>query len=323
MHWEIRSWREGAVYHVFNRTARGELRLTPGELVNLFAEGCLARAARTHGVRLIAFIVMGNHFHLIVELTRPNLDKFMADFQRELSHRLNKARGVEGKNFFKRYRCEEIGLPADFEQEVARMLCNPVRARLVGSAEQWPGVSSLQMHRSGKVRRTVRHASRTHAEAMARSGLTPAQERALEPLELELSPPPFWPELDAQQAQARIAELVDAEEARLREEIDANNERVVGPGRIKKERWDKRPGEVHWRAYRRVICGDPEYEAAYHAWYQASRRQYRKAARAWREDGIWGDYPPGTFPPGWLRCLPMSGRTGPPMPWREPQLQAA
>jgi REP element-mobilizing transposase RayT len=323
MSWEIRMWRAGAVYHITNRTIRGELRLTPGPVINMLAEGCLARAARKYGVRIIVFIIMGNHFHLIVEPTRPNLDKFMGYFQRELSHRLNKSRGEEGKNFEYRYRCEEIGSAEDFEEEVARILCNPVRARLVGEADQWPGASSLQMHRDGDTRRTVPHASRKHAEAMEEAGLTPAIERSLEPLVLELSPPPFWPELDADQAQARIVELVDAEQARLRDEIKANNERVVGPSRIKQEQYDKKPGTVHWRAYRRIISKDPEYAAAYNNWYRKSRRIYWKAARRWREKGEWGHYPPGTFPPGWLRCLPLSDHAGPPMPWRPTRLRAA
>jgi REP element-mobilizing transposase RayT len=323
MSWEIRAFRHGAVYHVTNRTIRGECRLTPDEVVNLFAEGCLAEAARKYGVRIITFIVMGNHFHLLVQVPRANLDRFMGYFQRELSHRINAYRGETGTNFPKRYRYEEIGSPEDFEDEIARILCNPIRARLVGEADQWPGTSSLQMHRAGTTRRTVRHASRPHAEAMAQSGLTPAIERAMNPVELKLSPPPFWPELDEKELQARIAALVDAEEARLRAEIKANNERVVGPSRIKKQSHDYRPDQVHWRAYRRIISKDPEYAAAYHDWYRKNRRTYWKAARRWREDGTWGDYPPGTFPPGWLRCLPPSGDAGPPLPWRDVRLRAA
>ena len=323
MSWEIRAFRDEAVYHVTNRTIRGECRLTPDDMVNLFAEGSLAEAARRYGVRIIAFIVMGNHFHLIVQTPRANLDAFMGYFQRELSHRLNAYRGEQGSNFPKRYRCEEIASAADFEAEVARILCNPVRARLVAQAEQWPGASSLQMHSSGTTRRTVRHASRPHAEAVERAGLTPAIKRAMNPVELELSPPPFWPELDDAEVQARIAALVDAEETQLREEIERGNERVVGPSRIVTQPYDRAPDVVHWRAYRRVISKDPEYAADYHDWYRRNRRIYWKAARRWRERGLWGDYPPGTFPPGWLQCLPPSGHAGPPLPWRDVRLRAA
>lgn len=320
---ELRAHRRGAVYHITNRTYRGELRLTPGEVVNLFAEGCLAQAASRYGVRIIAFVVMGNHFHLIIQVPNHNLHAFMCYFQRELSMRLNLHRGEEGTNFPVRYRSEEIASVEDFENEIVRMLCNPVRARLVGAVEQWPGVSSLGMHRSGQRRRTVRHASRDQAEVMRWDGLTSALERSLHEVTLELSRPPFWDELDDQQVQARIAELVDAEQVRLRNEIEATGERVVGPSRLLGEMYDRRPDAVHWRAYRRVISEDPEYEARYHAWYRQLRRRYRSAARKWRVEGEWGSYPAGTYPPGWLRCLPPSGTSGPPLPWREPRLQAA
>jgi REP element-mobilizing transposase RayT len=323
MSWEIRVWRAGAVYHITNRTYRGELRLTPDDAVNLFVEGCLAKAAKRYGVRIIDFIVMGHHFHLILQAPFFNLDQFMGYFQRELSHRLNAYRGEAGSNFPKRYQCEEIASSEDFEREVARVLCNPVRARLVGKAEQWPGVSSLEMHRAGVVRKTVRHASRGKAATMREAGLTPALERSFEELELELSPPPFWSDLEQEEVQTRISSLVEIEQERVRAEIKANNERVIGPSRIRNERHDQTPDEVHWRAYRRIVSKDSKYAAKYHDWYRRSRRRYWAAADLWRTKGEWGDYPPGTFPPGWLRCLPPSSEAGPPLPWREHRLQAA
>lgn len=320
---EIRTVRHGAVYHITNRAYRGELRLTPEDAVNRFAEGCLAKAARRYGVRIIAFIVMGNHFHLIVEVPFCNLHAFMCHFQRELSHRLNLYRGETGTNFPLRYRDEEIASVEDFEREIARMLCNPVRARLVAELSKWPGASSLEMHRAGQASRTVRHATRDQAEAMREKGLTPRLERSMEELELYLSRPPFWEEMEDGQVQARIAGLVDAQEARLQDEIEQRNERVVGPSRISREHHEQRPDDVYWRAYRRIISKDTSYEAKYHDWYRRHRRKYWRAARAWRHCGEWGEYPPGTFPPGWSRCLPPSGRAGPPLPWREPSLAAA
>ena len=320
---QIRVFRRGAVYHVTNQTYRGELRLSPGRVVNLLVEGCLGKAARKYGVRLSAFIIMGNHFHLILQAPRYNLDRFMEYFQRELSWRLNRSRGVGATNFPLRYQAEEIGSVEDFERLVARILCNPVRARLVGAADQWPGVSSLDMHRSGEPRRVVRHATRTQAEDIHVHGLSAELERSLEPVDLELSPPPFWAELDFGEVQARISALVDAEQERLQAEIERSAERVVGPNRIERESHDDRPDRVCWRAPTRVISRDPDFEAAYHAWYEDVRTRYRRSARRWRQHREWRDYPPGTFPPGWPTCIPPSSRAGPRLPWQPPVLEVA
>ncbi|MGM0555665.1 MAG: transposase [Myxococcota bacterium] len=320
---DIRIFRMGAVYHVTNKTYRGELRLSPDEFVELFVEGCLAKAAKKYGVRIITFSVMGNHFHLVVQVPFANLHKFMEYFQRELSTRLNRYRGVSQTNFPERYHAEEIASAEDFCELVAHILCNPVRARLVYEAADWPGVSSLSMHREGQTSRTVRHCTRAQAAAMGKDGLTGALERSLEELELVLSPPPFWAELDDDEIQQRIAELADAEEARLQAEIDRKRERTRGRNRILDERHRQRPDEVHWRARGRCISRNAEFLAAFNAWYDETTQVYKYAAMKWRMAGAWGEYPPGTFPPGWLRCLPPSDAVGPRLPWHEPRPMAA
>ncbi len=319
---QIRIFRSGAVYRVTNYTYRGELRLTPDEAVEVFVEGCLARAARRCGVRLIAFTVMGNHFHMLVEVPLANLHAFMLYFQRELSTRLNLYRGVSKTNFPERYDHQEILDVEAFESAVAEILCNPVRARLVYEVAEWPGVSSVEMHRSGTTRRTVRHATRTQASAMREDGLTPELLRSFEEVELALSPPTLWADLEPGEVQARIADLVDIEEARLQREIDEARERVRGPSRIRDETHRQRPETVRWRPLRLCVSSDDERAAEYERWYAFTTRVYRRAAKLWRREGKWGAYPPGTFPPGWLECLPPAAGMGPPLPWTQ-QLPAA
>jgi hypothetical protein len=275
------------------------------------------------GVRIILFSVMGNHFHLVVQVPLANLNDFMEYFQKELSTRLNRSRGVGGSNFPRRYVPQEIASAEDFCELAARILCNPVRERLVYEAADWPGVSSLAMHRAGQTSRTVRHATRRQAAKMRESGLTPALERKLERIELELSPPPFWLDLDAGEVQQRIAELANAEEARLQAEIDRNNERTVGRSRILDEHHGDRPEELHWRPRGRCVSRDGAWAAAYDRWFEETTRVFKRAAAKWRRFGEWGEYPPGCFPPGWLRCLPPSATVGPPLPWLNRRPRAA
>lgn len=320
---QIRIFRSGAIYRVTNYTYRGELRLTPDDVVQVFVEGCLARAARRCGVRLIVFNVMGNHFHMLVEVPLANLDAFMLYFQRELSTRLNLYRGVSKTNFPERYEHEEVLDVEAFESAVAGILCNPVRARLVYETADWPGVSSVLMHRTGTTRRVVRHTTRAQAAAIREDGLTPELLRSLEEVELALSSPVFWADLEPDEVQARIAELVAVEEARLQHQIDGGRERVRGPSRIRDETHRQRPETVRWRPLRLCVSSDAERAAEYERWYAFTTKVYRRAAKLWRSAGEWGAYPPGTFPPGWLKCLPPEAGAGPPLPWTQPLPTAA
>lgn len=319
---DLRIIRKDALYHVTNRCYRGELRLSPDEVVRIFVEGCLARATQRYDVRLIIFVFMGNHFHLLVQTPRANLHAFMLYFQRELSTRLNRFRGERQTNFPERYIHEEIATQEDFEREVARLLCNPVRARLVGSIDDWPGVTSAGMHQTGDTTRTVRHASRAQVSMMSQDGENPDLLRSLESIELRISPPPFWTDLDSAEVQQRIAKLVQAEETRLRNAIEKRGERVRGPSRIKDET-HRDKSAAYWRPRKRYICRDPEMISDYREWHDNTTSAYRRCARKWRNDGKFADYPPGTFPPGWTRCLPPTTGEGPPIPWRPVPAAAA
>ncbi len=312
---EIRVFRTGAVHHVSTRCYRHELRLTPGPLVNLMVESTLIRAAARCGVQIIVATVMGNHVELVVMTPSDNLDDFMEEFLKELSHRLNRMRGTRHTNFPRRYKSTELGDEETLITRIVHILCNPVRARLVSSVDAWPGFSTIAAHRTGEVTLRSRLPSRREAGELAQREWSPELTAEMDQVETTLARPPIWPELDDAAVHARICARVDAEQARLCEEIKKQNGRVMGRRRIEKEQWDMRPDDVRWRPRRRYAAADPESEDAYDAFYEATRRQYRHAAKRWRRLGTWGEYPPGTFPPGWLRCLPSSSAVGPPLPW--------
>ncbi|MGM0559074.1 MAG: hypothetical protein ACQEVA_22005 [Myxococcota bacterium] len=86
-----------------------ELRLTPGPFVNLLAKSSMVRAAQRTGAVIIVATIMGNHHEMVVATPFNNLDDFSEEFQRELSHKLNRLRGVKHTNFPERYKSAELG----------------------------------------------------------------------------------------------------------------------------------------------------------------------------------------------------------------------
>jgi REP element-mobilizing transposase RayT len=67
---------EGAIYHVCARgNARESIFQTDPDRARLL--DLLRASARRFDVAILAFVLMGNHFHLIVQTRRPNLGRLM------------------------------------------------------------------------------------------------------------------------------------------------------------------------------------------------------------------------------------------------------
>ena len=66
----------GAYYHVMNRGNRGEdIFITDTDRSRFVA--ALADSCETFSVKLIACVLMANHFHLLVQSAHGNLSEFM------------------------------------------------------------------------------------------------------------------------------------------------------------------------------------------------------------------------------------------------------
>ena len=73
---QLRVQYEGAIYHVTVRS-NGEEDLFGDDVDRKYLLSHLSEEVETHGVRLYQFCLMSNHFHLLVETPRANVDRFM------------------------------------------------------------------------------------------------------------------------------------------------------------------------------------------------------------------------------------------------------
>lgn len=119
----------GARYHVINRgNYRDDVFASPGAREAFLT--CLAQACGKAGWRLHAYIVMRNHYHLLMETPAGNLVEGMRWLQSTFANRFNRFRGEHGHVFQGRYKAlliEPEGLGA-----VAHYIhLNPVQAGIV------------------------------------------------------------------------------------------------------------------------------------------------------------------------------------------------
>jgi putative transposase len=98
----------------------------------------VAKVVRVYGVRVHAYCVMGNHFHLVLDTPLANLSEAMRDLKSGYAQWFNTYKPREGALFERRF-WHRIPRHESYVYELARYVAlNPVRAGVVRSPEEWP-----------------------------------------------------------------------------------------------------------------------------------------------------------------------------------------
>ncbi len=110
----------------------------------------LAEALEKYGVRLHAVVILSNHGHLLLGVARCRLDSFMQYLKSRVALHLNVERVRDGAFFKRRYRAEPI-LSDDAAIAIMQYVHQqPVKHELTERATEWPGLSSFASVIDGK-----------------------------------------------------------------------------------------------------------------------------------------------------------------------------
>jgi REP element-mobilizing transposase RayT len=93
----------GAYYHVMNRGNRREDIFITDTDRSSFVDA-LTDSCETFSVKLIAYVLMANHFHLLVQTAHANLSEFMRHFLVTYTVRFNRRHGRSGHVFQGRFK---------------------------------------------------------------------------------------------------------------------------------------------------------------------------------------------------------------------------
>jgi REP element-mobilizing transposase RayT len=119
-----------ATYHVYCRVARGEFVFGDVNEAAEFVE--TARHVRDlDGWKILAWCLMGNHYHLVVSTDTVPLWRSMARLQGRVSRGFNKRRRYLGRLWQSRYKARLIDSQDYFLQVVSYVHLNPVAAGIV------------------------------------------------------------------------------------------------------------------------------------------------------------------------------------------------
>jgi REP element-mobilizing transposase RayT len=128
---------EGAVYHVMDRGDRREAIFRDDEDRVKFLE-TLGEACGRTGWRIHAWVLMSNHYHILLETPEANLVRGMQWFQTTWTMRFNRRHKMSGHLFQGRYKAVIVD-PEErsyFPVLSDYIHLNPIRARMIGLDER-------------------------------------------------------------------------------------------------------------------------------------------------------------------------------------------
>ena len=126
----------GVVYHVFARGVGGQDIVSSQEDWHEL-QALIAELAQACDIRLYAFCLMTNHYHLLLEVGSVSLSKFMQRVQTSWSRRFNIDRGRWGHVFQDRFKHRVCDSDAYFKWLLRYIHFNPVKEGLAKRPEDW------------------------------------------------------------------------------------------------------------------------------------------------------------------------------------------
>ncbi len=127
----------GALYHVMSRGNQGQAIFRSDQDRKLFVE-TLAEGCEKTGWRVHAYVLMGNHYHVLLETPEANLVAGMKWLQGTYTQRFNSRHKVFGHLFQGRYKALIVdGSDDDYFQLISTYIhLNPARAGLIRIGEE-------------------------------------------------------------------------------------------------------------------------------------------------------------------------------------------
>ena len=131
---------EGGIYHVYNRTSRGEAIFAAEDEASAFV-GLLSEVKDRDGLVVFAWCLMSNHFHIALRTGAVPLARSMRSLQQRVTRGFNARHRVFGPLWQGRYRAKLVEDQRYLDGLLAYIHLNPVSAGIVDDPAQyrWSG----------------------------------------------------------------------------------------------------------------------------------------------------------------------------------------
>ncbi len=125
-----------AWYHIMNRGRRGDTIFKSKDDLSTFIE-LLKELSEVFNVRVAAYCLMSNHYHLLVQTPDANISRAMRHLNGVYTQRYNKVHGYDGPLFRGRYKSILVELDSYVLELVRYIHKNPLKAGIVNDIEKY------------------------------------------------------------------------------------------------------------------------------------------------------------------------------------------
>lgn len=286
----------GHLVEVTSRTIHGRLLLRPDHPTCDLIKGVLGRAQALYQMRIVAFVFLSNHFHLLLLPDSPQqLAAFMAHLASNVAREVGRVRNWREKFWSRRYRA--IAITNEDAAQIARLryvLAHGAKEGFVAKPRDWPGPHCIRTLLEGAPICGTWFDRSTEYRARRRGVQCSTREFASSET-ITLTPLPCWESWPENLRREAIAALLT--EIEREAEILRAGKAPIGRERILRQQPHEPPaGTKRTRA--------PAFHAATRSARDALREAYRAFVTAFRgasEQLRSGDrsalFPEGSFPP--------------------------
>jgi REP element-mobilizing transposase RayT len=121
---------EGAFHHIMNRGVNEEKIFSSADLKSKYIE-LLAEKSVIYRMRILAYCIMDNHYHLLLQNSSGKLSEFMRNLNSQYGFYYRRVIGGKGYVFQDRFKSTLIQNESYLVQAIVYVIQNPVRANLV------------------------------------------------------------------------------------------------------------------------------------------------------------------------------------------------
>ena len=282
--------------------------------MNLILWGILARAQALYPVKVVAFLFMANHLHLLAVVKEPDdLVAFMDRVKTESAHAINHLLGRRRRTVWQSgFDAPTILTLEDAIDKLVYIYTNPQSAHLVDSIDNYPGVSSWQMFTQGQFSKTCKVIRRPSIQPLSDTALSTAEQETLarrlsDEAILEETftlSPDLWLDCYSISDPEKVKYYNDLVLKRVREREDelrsirAKSEKTtMGEARLAAQAIDQPYTPTKFGRRMWCICWDKALRKSFIAFVKTLIAAGREVLASWRCGDTSRRYPPGLFPP--------------------------
>lgn len=262
----------------------------------------VARYQAKYLVEIFAFVLMGNHYHIVARFPFSNRRGFMRDLNARIAEgvRLHVHEFDSGSLFARRYAEQALIEHFDVEEYFFYCALQPVLSGLAERLQEYPGYNSFYDALSG-VPLKIRDFHASGYKAKKRHNKNTRKDEFVTIRELVYSRLPGYERLSQEEYRKEIIKKFEARRSIIVDARLAEGKRFVGMKKLCATKPGARPHstKTSTRESKRplVLTRNPEAKRLFLEWYFTVLAAYKLASQKYIAGNITVSFPPGTYRP--------------------------